>query len=292
MDFLAWLSTVGGVCTTSRATELIAQRELRALRARGALWVPLRGWTALGGVHNDVTRALELGGVVTCASAFRAHGLWTPHRDQGLHIRVHRETHSARLARARRADGVHVHRLLGRIAEQRPWDGIDSIRTSLAVATSCVSAVDVLAAADAALHLGKLRSEDLAELRRQLPKSRGRILAPATGLAGSGTESLFAAMLRRAGIRFVQQPELLPGEFFDFLIGTSLVVEIDSLAWHGSRAQMANDRRRDAELTALGYRVLRFTYEQVVFEPERVLRLVLGLVRRDVHERGLFPPEA
>ncbi|WP_092916499.1 endonuclease domain-containing protein [Agrococcus baldri] len=95
-------------------------------------------------------------------------------------------------------------------------------------------------------------------------------------------------MLRRAGIRFVQQPELLPGEFTDFLIGKSLVVEIDSLAWHGSREQMANDRRRDAELTALGYRILRFTYEQVMFEPELVLDIVLGLVRRNVHERAPF----
>ncbi|WP_413318429.1 DUF559 domain-containing protein [Agrococcus sp. 1P02AA] len=292
MDFLAWLSAMGGVCTTSRALELLTPRELRALRRRGALWVPLRGWTALDGVRNDVTRALDLGGVVSCVSAFRAHGLWTPHGDRDLHIRVHRETHSAKLAKAEDADGVHVHRLLGRLPEQRPWDGVDSVLTSLAVATSCVSAADAVAAADVALRLGKLQLEDLSELRQQLPESRSRVLATANGLAGSGTESLFAAVLRRAGIRFQQQPQLLPGEFFDFLIGTSLVVEIDSLAWHGSREQMANDRRRDAELTLLGYRVIRFTYEQVLLDPERVLSTVLTLVRRDVHERALFPRDA
>jgi len=50
-------------------------------------------------------------------------------------------------------------------------------------------------------------------------------------------------------------------------------------------AWLAVDRRRDAQLTVLGYRVLRFAYEQVLFEPEYVLETVLELVRRGVHQR-------
>lgn len=288
MDFLIWLSTVGGVCTTATAREHVEALELREMLKNGALWSPMRGWVALDGVRNDVTRSLTLGGVVSCASAFGAHGLWTPHGDRDLHIRVNRETHSARLDATALKKGVRVHRLLSRLPERRPWDGVDGILTSLAVASRCLSASDVLAAADGALQQGKLQREDLVEMSDQLPKVLRRTLARASELSGSGTESTFAAMLRRVGIRFVQQPELLPDEFFDFLIGKSLVVEIDSLAWHGSREQMANDRRRDAELTALGYRILRFTYEQVMFESELVLDIVLGLVRRNVHERAPF----
>ena len=288
MDFLDWLDVMGGVCTTTAARAHLSAPELRALRDCGELWVPLRGWLALRGVRNDTTRALELGGVITCVSAFRVHGLWTPHGDDHLHVRVHRSTHSVRVVSAADRDGTTLHRLHRRVPEHRPWDGIDTVLTSLAAASSCVAADDLLAAADSALQHGKAEREQLHALAKQLRGPRGRTLEHASKLSGSGTESIFAAMLRRARIRFVQQPELLPGEFFDFLIGKSLVIEIDSLEWHGSREQMAKDRRRDAQLTALGYRVVRFTYEQVAFEPELVLRTVLDLVRRDVHERALF----
>ena len=100
MDFLDWLDVMGGVCTTTAARAHLSAPELRALRDRGELWVPLRGWLALRGVRNDTTRALELGGVITCVSAFRVHGLWTPHGDDHLHVRVHRSTHSVRVVSA------------------------------------------------------------------------------------------------------------------------------------------------------------------------------------------------
>jgi very-short-patch-repair endonuclease len=288
MDFLDWLRAMDGVCTAAAARARLPARELRRLRDRGTLWVPLRGWLALADVRNEVTRALERGGVVTCASAFRWHGLWTPHGDERLHLRIHRETHSDRVDANADIDGICVHRLDRRLPERRPWDGVDTILTALASAFGCISATDLLGAADSALQQGKLQITDLHELARQLPGGRGRLLELATDLSGSGTESTFAAMLRRARIRFVQQPELLPGELVDFLIGCSLVIEIDSVEWHGGPAQMAKDRQRDARLTALGYRVIRFTYEQILFSPELVLATVLDLVRRDVHERPLF----
>lgn len=287
MDFLSWLEIVGGVCTVEAALEHLTRRELRRLRGEGALRTPQRGWLALADTSSDTTRSLELGGVVTCVSALRDHGLWTPHGEQQLHIRVRRNSHGARVARAEDRDGVVVHRLHERLQEEAPPFGVDSVQTTLAVASGCVSADDLIAAADAALSQGKIQPDALLEVAAELPRPRRRVLERASALSGSGTESMFAALLRHAHIAFVQQPELLPDEFFDFLIGRSLVIEIDSLEWHGSRKQMANDRRRDAALTALGYRVVRFTYEQVMFEREQVLQTVLDLVRRGVHRRAL-----
>jgi Protein of unknown function (DUF559)/Transcriptional regulator, AbiEi antitoxin len=58
-----------------------------------------------------------------------------------------------------------------------------------------------------------------------------------------------------------------------------LVVEADSFAWHRSPAALNADRERDVELTLAGYRVLRFTYEQVTKRPEYVvasIRAALG----------------
>lgn len=46
-----------------------------------------------------------------------------------------------------------------------------------------------------------------------------------------------------------------------------LIVEADGGATHATPTAFEDDRRRDAELTAGGWRVLRFTWRQIVYEP-------------------------
>ncbi|WP_405219602.1 hypothetical protein [Agrococcus sp. Ld7] len=58
MDFLDWLRAMGGVCATNTALEHVSKPTVRRLRDSGELWVPLRGWVALGDLRNDVTRSL------------------------------------------------------------------------------------------------------------------------------------------------------------------------------------------------------------------------------------------
>ena len=50
-----------------------------------------------------------------------------------------------------------------------------------------------------------------------------------------------------------------------------LVVEVDGYAFHSTRAAFERDRRRDGELQAAGYRVLRLTWRQLADEPEAVV---------------------
>jgi hypothetical protein len=57
-----------------------------------------------------------------------------------------------------------------------------------------------------------------------------------------------------------------------------LVVEIDSREHHATLAAFERDRIRDAHLTALGCRVLRFTHRRVTYEPENVARTLLTLL--------------
>jgi very-short-patch-repair endonuclease len=47
----------------------------------------------------------------------------------------------------------------------------------------------------------------------------------------------------------------------------NLIVETDGRATHLTPQAFEDDRHRDAELAMLGYRVLRFTRRQVVYEP-------------------------
>jgi len=50
-----------------------------------------------------------------------------------------------------------------------------------------------------------------------------------------------------------------------------LVVEVDGYAFHSTRAAFERDRRRDADLQAAGYRVIRVTWRQIAEEPEAVV---------------------
>jgi very-short-patch-repair endonuclease len=286
MELIDLIQQQGGICTVQAARRLVSRAQLDALRGDGTLWTPLRGWVALQGVRNDVTWALQLGGVVTCVSAFRHLGLWVPHGPQQVHVRVNRETHSARVDRTETMTGVTLHRMHLAVRQERPVDGVDDPLSALAVATGCLREEEVVAAADSAVTKGLVTAEDVRELAAGLPRRRRRALERVSEGAGSGTESTFAWMLRRAGISFEQQFEIRPKEFVDFLIGRSLVVEIDSWLWHASAEQQAKDRRRDAASTTLGYTTLRFTYEQVLFQPEYVMETVLAVVRRRAHLRA------
>jgi hypothetical protein len=59
-----------------------------------------------------------------------------------------------------------------------------------------------------------------------------------------------------------------------------LIVETDGHAHHGTRAAFERDRARDARLTALGWRVMRFTARQVRGESGSVAAVVMAGRRR------------
>jgi very-short-patch-repair endonuclease len=62
-----------------------------------------------------------------------------------------------------------------------------------------------------------------------------------------------------------------------------LVVEVDGFAYHSSARMFERDRRRDADLTAAGLRVMRVTWRQIVSEPEAlVVRLAQALAQTGV----------
>jgi very-short-patch-repair endonuclease len=53
-----------------------------------------------------------------------------------------------------------------------------------------------------------------------------------------------------------------------------LIVEIDGYRFHSSRSAFERDRRRDAELAAAGYQVIRVTWRQITEEPYSVVALL------------------
>ena len=59
-----------------------------------------------------------------------------------------------------------------------------------------------------------------------------------------------------------------------------LVVETDGLRYHRTPAEQARDRLRDQAHTAAGLTPLRFTHEQVRYEPEHVLKILAQTASR------------
>ncbi len=58
-----------------------------------------------------------------------------------------------------------------------------------------------------------------------------------------------------------------------------LIVETDGAETHMTRAAFERDRIRDAELTAAGYRVVRFTYDRIEHEPAAVAATLRALLQ-------------
>jgi very-short-patch-repair endonuclease len=242
----------------------------RRVAANGRRWAAI---LALGG-----------GAVVSHGTAAAA---WSLRKSASRVIHV---TVPDRGGRKRRA-GIRVHR-----PEQLPPDEVTTLdglpittpaRTLLDLAASGLHDRALEAALDAAEITGRL---DFADLHRLLARYPGR----------RGTRSLKAQLSRYGGPvdtrsrleRLVYElcddhrlprplvNTVIEGKVRDFYWPRSrLVVEADSYRWHRSPSALNDDRERDVELTLAGYRVLRFTWEQVTQRPRYVVQAILTALR-------------
>jgi very-short-patch-repair endonuclease len=88
----------------------------------------------------------------------------------------------------------------------------------------------------------------------------------------SEAEERFLALTREADLPAPQVNARVGAHIVDFLWpDRRLVVEVDGYRFHASRTAFERDRRRDADLNATGFRVLRITWRQLVEEPVAVI---------------------
>lgn len=100
-------------------------------------------------------------------------------------------------------------------------------------------------------------------------------------LTRSGLERLFLPLAQLAGLPTPLTKQWVNGFEVDFYWpDLSLVVETDGLRYHRTPAEQARDRLRDQAHTAAGLMNLRFTHEQVRYEPEHVLAILRATVGR------------
>ena len=135
---------------------------------------------------------------------------------------------------------------------------------------------------------GLVSSRGLRAALQRAPRGRGARLEAVLdsrqgpALTRSEAEVRFAELMRAGRLRLPEHNVRVGSFEVDALWREEgLVVEIDGYAFHSGRAAFERDRSRDAELQAAGLRVLRFTWRQLVHEPEVVLaRVAQSLVAR------------
>jgi hypothetical protein len=123
----------------------------------------------------------------------------------------------------------------------------------------------------------RLRLFDLREVEATLGRNNGRTGVPALGRAmaryvepaftRSDLEDLLFELCDQLGLPRPAVNAAAAGFEVDFLWREQrLIVETDGREDHLTRHAFEEDRVRDAKLTLLGYRVVRFTYRQLRYE--------------------------
>ncbi|GMA28153.1 endonuclease domain-containing protein [Arenivirga flava] len=279
------VTLLGGLAATHELyAKGIRRGQLRRLLADGRLIRVRQGWYALPLTAADALAAARVGGRLDCISALASWGCWTPERC-GLHVAV--DGHAIRL----RHPDDHRRRLDPAAAVTVHWNDdqpgdrlVVPIERALRQMVQCQPVEFAVAVADSALSSTQGRRPLISHsIWRAIAATHrsAHLLLEVDPNSGSGTESVFRIrLLMRCGLRPRAQVKIRGVGRVDFVLGRRLVIEIDSETFHANPAQYHADRRRDSLLSARGYRVLRFTYQQVMDDWPLVESAVLGAVRR------------
>ncbi len=143
-----------------------------------------------------------------------------------------------------------------------------------------------MAVMDSALQRGvgldQLHRAHLRNARRHGATRAGTLLRAAADGARSEAERLLIRLLRAAAITGWRANHPVGGYLVDIAFPAQRVaIEVDGWAFHSDRSVFARDRRRQNAIALGGWQVLRFTWQDLTEQPQRVL----AEIRRAVAER-------
>ncbi|SFN35027.1 type IV toxin-antitoxin system AbiEi family antitoxin domain-containing protein [Mycetocola miduiensis] len=275
MDIESWVRRSGQIAHTSDIIRAGATRYgIRAALASGELVRVRRDWLALPGCDPDILLAARHGGRLTCLTASKRYGLWTP-EDTATHLAV-----PANAGRLALPTDVKAHWSEGPVpvSSLRLVDPLEKVLVRVAECQPFETAVVVL---DSALRLKKISASQLARVSSK--STRFRIAREAASESSdSGIESIPRLRFARIGI-VVRQQVIIDDHPVDGLIGDRLVLQIDGYGPHSNAEQRRRDLRQDGRLTLRGYTVFRFDYAQVLGRWEYVESTVLSAMAQGLH---------
>jgi very-short-patch-repair endonuclease len=237
-----------------------------------------QGWYIDPDTPAAVADALRVGGRATCMTAVELHGLWTMTTTGAVHVAVPPNACQLRAPGdyRRRLGDAHSDAVVHWNDERTGGSRLAvSIPHALLDLAGCSGLEAAFVAAESALARGLMSRGEWAEACARAPAAVRIVLGRAGAASGSITESTFSFRIRGAGLRIRTQVQI-GADRVDFVIGERLVVEVDGREFH----ERERDYDRDARLSARGYRVIRFSYRQVMFEWAAVEASLLAAVAR------------
>lgn len=266
----------GGV---ARRSELeVDHRALARALDSGAVVRVARGTYALSDQQPPLVAAAQAGGVASHSTAAQLWLLDLVSSPAHPHVTVRRN---------RRMTGTASAGLVPHWADLPDSDVDGLVTTPLRTVVDCARSMPLpesLAIADSALRR-RLFSHDELLVCADQTRGAGRravllVADHASDEAANPFESALRGIAIGAGVTGVrpQVPLEVRGAFIrPDLVDPALrlVAEADSFAWHGQRRALATDCRRYDELVADGWSVLRFAWEQVMFDQEWVAQTLV-----------------
>lgn len=279
MDVVTTLRRLGRLVPTyAMLRRGITSHQLTAAVRSGTIVRVRQGWYALPDERDELLRAARVGGRLACSSAAAHHGLAV--RGDRLHVEV--SEHASRLRDPhdyrRRVSSETVVHWQGRSAAGGAM--ATSVVESLRQMALCASPERTIAAVDSALRRGQLSPDEWARSVASLPRRLRRLLSRVDAKSESITESVVRFRLAMLGVETRTQVSIRGVGAVDLLVGTALVIELDGKKYHTDEGRFEKDRRRDARLSAQGYRVLRFSYRQVFERWSEVRAAIMAAIAR------------
>jgi very-short-patch-repair endonuclease len=272
---------LGGVARTEQLLAVCTWREIKAEVERGRIVRVGRGRYVLREASAAPRIAMQLGGALAGPSAAQAHGWRIAHEPDKPWVSFPR---NRKLSAEQKALINHI-----RTAAR------GKVTSPLQTVLDCARRLpfpDALAIADSALRKGDVGIVELlaaaAGVRGKGAGSCRRVAEHASLLAASPLESVLRALALDVLDVVPQVPIELPGftahpDLVDERL--RIVLEADTWLFHGSTPEKFNrDVQRYTLLTAAGWLVLRFTYQEVMSDPAYVVDVLERAValRREV----------
>lgn len=154
----------------------------------------------------------------------------------------------------------------------------DTVENMLALVAACQSYESALAIWESALRRG-LVTKPLLE-RLPFTAAGKTLLRDASAYSDSGLETFVLPRLRWLNVRIIPQV-WVAGHRIDFLIGERLALQIDG--GHHVGQQRTSDIEHDAELTLMGYHVIRVGYVQVIEDWPAVQERIQLAIAQGLH---------
>ena len=291
MDLISQVVLLGGVTARATLLRLRPKREIDAALRTGKLVRDGRGRYALPTAMAGMRVANSVAGVLSHRSAAQYWG-WAQKSAGGLP--------EVTVPRNRRVDRALRELLIPHWSDLPPEDVVKgSVTSLLRTLIDCMRNLpydEAVSIVDSALRAGDLTKEDLVALAAGTKgRGRARIMAVAAG-ATAKAANVFESVLRAQadlvpGLKVVPQLSVLIGERLrlhpDLVDAENkIIVEAEGFEWHGKSAQLTRDCRRYNTFTLLGWTVIRFSWAQVMHDPEYVQAVLRAAVEQARHQHA------